>query len=65
MKLVNFYGRNVTVILTDGSSVKGIVNDYIYPEDNENRKESIIIDTNYGEIIELYEHDMLSISVEE
>lgn len=65
MKLVNFYGRNVTVILTDGSSVKGIVNDYIYPEDNENRKESIIIDTNSGEIIELYEHDMLSISVEE
>lgn len=65
MKLVNFYGRNVTVILTDGSSVKGTVNDYIYPEDNENRKESIIIDTNSGEIIELYEHDMLSISVEE
>ncbi len=65
MKLVNFYGRNVTVILTDGSSVKGIVNDYIYPEDNENMKESIIIDTNSGEIIELYEHDMLSISVEE
>lgn len=65
MKLVNFYGRNVTVILTDGSSVKGIVNDYIYPEDNENMKESLIIDTNSGEIIELYEHDMLSISVEE
>lgn len=65
MKLVNFYGRNVTVILTDGSSVKGIVNDYIDPEDNENMKESIIIDTNSGEIIELYEHDMLSISVEE
>ena len=55
MKLVNFYGRNVTVILTDGSSVTGTVSDYVFPEDNENGKESI----------ELYEHDMLSISTEE
>lgn len=65
MKLVNFYGRNVTVILTDGSSVTGTVSDYVFPEDNENGKESIIIDTNSGEIIELYEHDMFSISTEE
>jgi len=65
MNLVNFYGRNVTVTLTDGSSVTGNVSDYIYPEDNENGKESIIIDTDSGEIIELYEHDMLFISTEE
>lgn len=64
MKLVNFYGRNVIVILTDGSYITGTVSDYVYPEDNENGEESIIIDTNSGEIIELYEHDMLSISVE-
>ena len=65
MKLVNFYGRNVTVILTDGSTVTGTVSDYIYPEDNENGKESIIIDTDSDEIIEIYEHDILSISTEE
>ena len=65
MKLVNFCGRNVTVILTDGSAVTGTVSDYVFPEDNENGKESIIIDTNSGEIIELYEHDMFSISTEE
>ena len=65
MKLVNFYGMNVTVILTDGSTVTGTVSDYVFPEDNENGTENIIIDTNSGEMIELYEPDRLSISTEE
>ena len=41
MNLVDFYGENVKITAVNGNVYTGVVEDYIYPEDNENGKESI------------------------
>ena len=44
------------IVDNDGEVFFGVVNDYIYPEDNEPvEQEGIIIDTDDGEILEFYE----------
>ena len=55
MNLVDFYGENVKITAVNGNVYTGVVEDYIYPEDNENGKESIIV--------EFYENDIFSIEL--
>ena len=39
----------------------GKVNDYFYPDDNENGKESIVVDTIDGSAVEFYEENIKAI----
>ena len=63
MNLVDFYGENVKITAVNGKVYTGVVDDYIYPEDNENGKESISVDTTSKDIIEFYENDIFSIEL--
>ena len=65
MNLVDFYGENVKITAVNGNVYTGVVEDYIYPEDNENGKESIIVDTTSKDIVEFYENDIFSIELRE
>lgn len=61
MKLKSFYGKKIHIIDNEGNEFVGTINDYIFPEDNENHKESIIVDLENGEAWEFYENDIKTI----
>jgi hypothetical protein len=63
MNLISYYGKKVKIIADNNSVFYGTVNDYIYPESNEEGKESIIIDTINGSAIEFYEEHIKSIEI--
>lgn len=52
-------------IVADNDKVfLGKVNDYFYPDDNENGKESIVVDTIENQAIEFYEDHIKEITKE-
>lgn len=62
MKLDNLEGKKVVIEATNNKVFRGVVSDYVYPEDNENNKESIIIKAvGYPNHIEFYESDIKSL----
>lgn len=64
MNLFKYEGKNVIIETTDNQIFRGIVGDYVYPADNENGKESIIIDAIGKQFpVELYESDIKSIVI--
>ena len=63
MTLLDYYEKIVKIIDSDGQVFVGDVTDYIYPEDNESEKESIIVDCSGGELLEFYEEDISEIEV--
>ncbi len=63
MGLQIYYGKKVSIVATNGRSYSGTVNDYFFPDDNESGKESIVLDTSDGDIIEFTEEDIESINV--
>ena len=62
MSLIDYYNKAVIVYGNNGESIVGIVEDYIYPEDNESNLESIIVKTNTG-LYEFYQHDIEKIEI--
>ena len=62
MDLKEYYDREVVIITDDGQIFSGFVDEYIYPEDNENEKESIILKTKQV-LVEFYEEDIKDIVV--
>jgi len=48
MSLKDYYNKAVIIYGNNGERIVGIVDDYVYPEDNESGVESIIIKTNSG-----------------
>ncbi len=48
MKLINYENKKVKIIDDQGGFWKGIVTDYIYPEDNDSGVESIILKCDVG-----------------
>ena len=58
MDLKTYYEKNVIISDFDGKIFYGFVDDYVYPEDNENENESIIIKTKSGDLIEFTEDDI-------
>lgn len=52
MTLKSFYGKQVTVVCDNGQTFSGVVDDYFYPEDNDNGEESIILKTTDFEFVE-------------
>jgi len=64
MNLVDYYRHKVKILADNGRSFVGFVSDYIWPDENENGKESIIIDTdNIANGIEFYADDIVSIEI--
>lgn len=63
MSLKIYYGKKVLVYTTNDSYLQGTVDDYFFPDDNEDGRESIVISTSAGDLIELCEEDIVTISV--
>lgn len=52
MTLKSFYGKQVTVVCDNNQTFSGVVDDYFFPEDNDNGEESIILKTTDSEFVE-------------
>ena len=63
MSLKELCGKRVRIVSPDGVSFMGKVDDYFYPEDNENEKESVVLDTEDGTLIEFYEDDIKELEI--
>lgn len=64
MSLMKYKGKKVIIETTDKQIFRGTIGDYVYPDDNENGKESIIIDAIGKKFpIELYESDIKTIDI--
>ena len=63
MSLKEYYEMTVDITAVDGRSGIGKVNDHIFPEDNENGMESIIVDFPDGTAQEFYKSDIKSIRI--
>ena len=62
MNLKKFYNTKVNNIITNtGMKFDGVVTDYFHPDENETGKESIVIDSSNGSVIEFYEDDIKEI----
>ena len=63
MLLKQYFGCMVTIITDDNEMFSGIVDDYIFPEDNDNGLESIILRTSKGDLYEFTEEDIEKITI--
>ncbi len=63
MNLKEFYGKNVVITSINNKVFNGIVDDYFYPEDNDNGKESIVVTTEDGTPREFYEENITKIMI--
>lgn len=68
MKLTEFEFKNVRIECPDGQVFEGYVSDYVNPYDNENNKESILLEPFkgfplYGGCVEFYAKDIKTISI--
>ena len=61
--LEKFFGKDVIIITEDNETFYGVVDDYIFPEDNEDNKESIILSTPKHELIEFKESEITIITI--
>ena len=61
--LKEFYGKQVLIITEDSKIFYGEADDYIFPEDNEDNKESIILSTSNHELIEFKESEIANIII--
>ena len=52
MALRDFYGKHVLIAAIDGKVFYGLVDEYIFAEDNNNNEESIVLKTYSGDLIE-------------
>lgn len=64
MNLKQYYGKKVKIVADNDKVFLGTVNDYFYPDDNENGKESIVVDTIENQAIEFYEDHIKEITKE-
>ena len=62
MKLKDFYGKSVLIKADNGNIFVGTIDEYFFPEDNENNAESIVLKTNCNELIEFFENNISEIT---
>lgn len=62
-KLTYYCWKTVKILASNSKTFFGKVTDYVHPEDNEPREQSIIVDAVDGGTIEFYEHDIKNIEV--
>ena len=58
MKLKQYYGKTITVVDSNEQIFKGIVSDFFFAEDNESGTESIVLETEEGELYEFTEENI-------
>ena len=58
-----YSGKVIRIVCPEGKIFEGFVSEYLYPDENENGMESIIIDTDDGRLIEFYPTDIKEIKV--
>lgn len=63
MTLIQYCNERVKIVDDEGQTFIGTVTDYVYPEDNEPKAESIIIDTDDGEVLEFFEETISEIEI--
>ena len=63
MSLKQYFDKYVIIITDDGKAFTGLVDDYIYPEDNENNLESIVLKTKKGNLYEFTNDDIETIEI--
>lgn len=63
MNLKQFYDEKVKIVAENGKIFLGKVNDYFYPDENENGKESIVVDTVENQAVEFYEDHIREIKI--
>lgn len=61
--LISFDGKKVHIICDDGQVFDGFVSCYVYADENDNNKDSIIVDVFDGSTIEFYQEDIKSITI--
>ena len=52
MNLISLCGKSVDILTTSGKFFSGNITDYFYPEDNDSEYDSIVMETNAGDLIE-------------
>ncbi len=63
MNLKQYCGKKVKIVADNDKVFLGKVNDYFYPDDNENGKESIAVDTIENQAIEFYKEHIKKIEI--
>ncbi|MGN0194606.1 MAG: hypothetical protein ACI39G_05810 [Pseudoramibacter sp.] len=67
MNLKQYWGQYIKIVTNNDHVVIGKATDYVYPDDNENNKESLIIDVDEGWLagfpVEAYEKDIKTIEI--
>ena len=63
MNLKPFYDEKVKIFEETGKIFLGKVNDYFYPDENENGKDSIVVDTVENQAVEFYEDHIREIEI--
>ena len=63
MTLKSFYGKHVTIKTHNGLVYNGDIDEYFFPDDNDNGEESIILKTNNNDLVEFTPNDILEIEI--
>lgn len=63
MNLEYYYCKNVNIESVSNGTFSGFVNEYIESEDNDSGKESIVIKTEDGKLIEFEKKDIKKIEI--
>lgn len=64
MNLIEYDGKKVIIQTKKNRIFRGVIGDYIYPEDDDTNRECIVIDDpHYGNPIGFYEEDIKSIEI--
>lgn len=63
MSLKDYYWKKVNIESVSNGTFSGFVNEYIESEDNDSGKESIILRTEDGKLVEFEETDIRKIEV--
>lgn len=63
MSLKSYLGKKVNIVDTNSQLFSGIVDDYFFPEDNENGLESIVVKTGSSDFYEFTKETIEEITV--
>ena len=63
MSLKQYFGQTVVIVADNDEIFCGFIDDYFYPEDNENNLESIVLKTSSGNLYEFTNEDIETIKI--
>lgn len=63
MNLKQYIEKNVLISANNGKTFNGIVDEYFYADETDSGTESIVIQTQDGELVEFTENDIVDIKI--